>query len=86
VTHACNPSYSGSRDQEAHGSAVRAAQVVEYLPRKPKALSSSPGTTKKGKKGVLLSQVPVDHTPNPSYSGGRDQEDRSLKPTWANSL
>jgi hypothetical protein len=22
---------------------------------------------------------------NPSYSGGRDQEDRSLKPAWANS-
>jgi hypothetical protein len=22
---------------------------------------------------------------NPSYSGGRDQEDHSLKPAWANS-
>jgi hypothetical protein len=25
------------------------------------------------------------HTCNPSYSGGRDQEDHSSKPTWANS-
>jgi hypothetical protein len=29
--------------------------------------------------------VQVAHTCNPSYSGGRDQEDRSLKPAWANS-
>jgi hypothetical protein len=26
------------------------------------------------------SQVPVAHACNPSYSGGRDQEDRYLKP------
>jgi hypothetical protein len=26
------------------------------------------------------------HTCNPSYPGGRDQEDRGLKPGWANSL
>jgi hypothetical protein len=25
------------------------------------------------------------HVRNPSYSGGRDQEDRSSKPAWANS-
>jgi hypothetical protein len=30
-------------------------------------------------------RVPVAHTCNPSYSGGRDQEDRGLKPPWANS-
>jgi hypothetical protein len=29
--------------------------------------------------------VPVAHSYNPSYSGGRDQEDCSLKPAWANS-
>jgi hypothetical protein len=29
--------------------------------------------------------VPVAHTSNPTYSGGRDQEDRSSKPAWANS-
>jgi hypothetical protein len=30
--------------------------------------------------------VPVAHASNPSYSGGRDQEDRGLKPAWAKSL
>jgi hypothetical protein len=29
--------------------------------------------------------VPVAHACNPSYSGGRDQEDRSSKPAWVNS-
>jgi hypothetical protein len=29
------------------------------------------------------SRVLVAHTCNPSHSGGRDQEDHSLKPTWA---
>jgi hypothetical protein len=28
----------------------------------------------------------VAHAYNPSYSGGRDQEDRGSKPTWANRL
>jgi hypothetical protein len=28
----------------------------------------------------------VAHACNPSYSGGRDQEDRGLKPAWANTL
>jgi hypothetical protein len=31
-------------------------------------------------------QVPVAHLCNPSYSGGRDQEDWGSKPTQANSL
>jgi hypothetical protein len=34
---------------------------------------------------VVSSQVLVAHTYNPSYSGSRDQEDRVLKPAWANS-
>jgi hypothetical protein len=29
---------------------------------------------------------PVSHTCNPSYSGGRDKEDGSSKPIWADSL
>jgi hypothetical protein len=29
--------------------------------------------------------VPVAHACNPSYSGGRDQEDHGWKPTQANS-
>jgi hypothetical protein len=31
------------------------------------------------------SQAPVTHTYNPSYSGGRDQEDHNSKPVWADS-
>jgi hypothetical protein len=30
-------------------------------------------------------QAPVPHTCNPSYSGGRDQEDHGLKPALTNS-
>jgi hypothetical protein len=33
----------------------------------------------------IFSQVPVAHAYNPSYSGGRVQENHSLKPAWANS-
>jgi hypothetical protein len=29
--------------------------------------------------------VPVAHACNPSYSGGRDQEDHSSRPAWAKS-
>jgi hypothetical protein len=32
-----------------------------------------------------LHQTPVAHTCNPSYSGGREEEDHDLKPVWANS-
>jgi hypothetical protein len=31
------------------------------------------------------SRVLVAYTCNPSYSGGRDEKDRGLKPAWANS-
>jgi hypothetical protein len=33
----------------------------------------------------LFSAALVAHACNPSYSEGRDQEDRGLKPDWANS-
>jgi hypothetical protein len=33
-----------------------------------------------------ISQAPVAHAYNPSYLGGRDQEDHGLKPAQANSL
>jgi hypothetical protein len=33
-----------------------------------------------------MSRILPAHACNPSYSGGRDQEDRSLKPARANSL
>jgi hypothetical protein len=32
-----------------------------------------------------MSWAPVAHTCNPSYSGGRDQDDDGLKPAWGNS-
>jgi hypothetical protein len=35
---------------------------------------------------MTSSWAPVAHACNPSYSGGRDQENRSSKPAWANSL
>jgi hypothetical protein len=34
---------------------------------------------------MTLARPPGAHAYNPSYLGGRDQEDRGLKPTWANS-
>jgi hypothetical protein len=34
----------------------------------------------------LGSQMPIAHIYNPSYSGGRDQENHSSKAAWANSL
>jgi hypothetical protein len=68
------------------------AQVAEHLPSKCEALSSnsSPAKKKKWRKyatGLIRNQswVPMAHTYNPSYSGGRDQEDCGLKPAWANS-
>jgi hypothetical protein len=45
---------------------------------------------KKGKKDWQKSKffqaLVVAHACNPSYSGGRDQEDRGSKPAWANSF
>jgi hypothetical protein len=33
-------------------------------------------------KKLTISQTAVPHTYNPSYSGGRDQEDHGLKPDY----
>jgi hypothetical protein len=41
---------------------------------------------KKKKNNQKQNQVPVAHAYNPSYSGGKDQEDHGSKPVWANSL
>jgi hypothetical protein len=73
--------------------------LVEWL--KVKALSSRLSTAKKtkqnktnktvlmrfqmGKNSIYLDQVLVAHTYNPSYSGGRDQQDHCLKPVQASS-
>jgi hypothetical protein len=47
VAHTCNPSYSGGRNKEDHGSktlkkerAGGVSQVAEHLPTKHEALSS----------------------------------------------
>jgi hypothetical protein len=66
VAPACNPSYSGGRDQEDDGSRPAwktlswkyptqnrpggVAQVIERLPSKCEALTSNPSTTTKKKK------------------------------------
>jgi hypothetical protein len=34
----------------------------------------------------IICWVPVDHTYNPTYLGGRNQEDGGMKPAQANSL
>jgi hypothetical protein len=34
-------------------------------------------------KAIATNQAPVTHAHNPSYLGGRDQEDHGLKPTQA---
>jgi hypothetical protein len=38
-----------------------------------------------GYKGEWQCWEPVAHAYNPSYVGGRDQEDQGSKPAWANS-
>jgi hypothetical protein len=54
-------------------------QVVARLPSKHETLSSNPSVRERCL-GAL-----VAHAYNPSYSGGRGQEDRGLKPARANS-
>jgi hypothetical protein len=34
---------------------------------------------------MITGSAPVAYTCNPSYSGGRNQEDHGLKPAWTNS-
>jgi hypothetical protein len=64
VAHACNPSYSGGKDQDRGSKPAQAnnsgkypsqnraageAQVIELLPSKREVLSSNSSTTKKKK-------------------------------------
>jgi hypothetical protein len=65
------------------------AQGVEHLYSKHETLNSNPSTTKKQhqqKKVWYSAGCSVVHACNPSYSGGRDQEDHGSKPAQANSL
>jgi hypothetical protein len=55
----------------------------DYLPSKHEALSSNSSAAKKKKKGK--SRMPVAHAYNPSYSGGRNEDDCGSKPAPVNS-
>jgi hypothetical protein len=62
------------------------AQAVEHLPSNPEALSLNFSTAKKSfSKFLCSSWALVANTCEPSYSGGRDQEDLGSNPAWANS-
>jgi hypothetical protein len=54
------------------------AKIVAHLPSKWEGLSSNPYIYKKN-----LSWARMTHAYNPSYSGGRNQEDLGSKPAWA---
>jgi hypothetical protein len=67
--------------------------VVERLPSRNEALNSTLSTTKKKKKVLVVAHPQSQkqnkpgtgtHACNPSYSGARDQENRSSKPVQAN--
>jgi hypothetical protein len=60
VAHACNPSYSGGRDQD-------------FSLSQPKEIVLEKEKEKEKKKRKALSGASGSHTCNPSYSGGRDQ-------------
>jgi hypothetical protein len=61
--------------------------MVDCLPSKHKAVSSTSSTGKKKKKTrILCNCVPVAYARNPSYSQGRDQEDHGSKSAWVNHL
>jgi hypothetical protein len=61
--------------------------ILESSTRKNSCLHPAAGqrTSLWNKNKEQVSWVPVTHTCNPSYLGGRDQEDGSSKPTEANS-
>jgi hypothetical protein len=85
MAHACNPSYSGGRDQEDRGSKPTRAnrvylektyhkkQLMEWL--KVKVLSSSPSTAKKKKK----KKVSLCDQAQYQLIGRQRQEDQELK-------
>jgi hypothetical protein len=69
VMHTYKPS---TQEAEAGGSRVlgQLGLHIETLFQKYKKAKQSQG------------QAPVAHACNPSYSGGRDQEDQGSKPAW----
>jgi hypothetical protein len=63
-------------------------ELAEWLEWKSTCLANTRSSVQAPvpKNKSLLSQAQVAHAYNPSYSGGRDQEDRGSKPAQANSL
>jgi hypothetical protein len=72
VIHVCNLSYAGGIDRRI---LFKADLSKQWDP---------PWKNKLKKNGWI--QVLEAHTCNPSYMGGWDWEDQSLRPTWGNSL
>jgi hypothetical protein len=58
--------------------------MIRVLPSKYKALSSNPSAAKKKKS--LCSWALAAQACNPSYSGGRDQENPGSKPALAKGM
>jgi hypothetical protein len=76
------PFWRGSRDTGGPASSgSKAAVLTDGVASTVGFLMEGTNPLKMEKKGW----APVAHTCNPSYSGGRDQEDHGSKPAWANS-
>jgi hypothetical protein len=93
VVYACNPSYSGGRDQEDCGSKLAWANswrdAILKIPNAKRVDGVAQVVELLPSKYEFKPQccwAPVPHSCNLSYSGGRDQGDRNAKPSWANSL
>jgi hypothetical protein len=64
-----------SVDKDVNHILLMEVQFVAFL-----KLSLATYFLKKDLKIYMVSQAPVAHACNPSYSGGRDQENHGLKP------
>jgi hypothetical protein len=60
------------------------AEQKFYLGAEQAGKEMMTGPLLKRQKETNLGWAPAAHTCNPSYSGGRHQEDRSSKSAWAN--
>jgi hypothetical protein len=80
------PPSKGSRtSQESHRLGIKPS-IHRSFKIQTRKVTTLAGSFMKGfPKEVIPCQAPLAHAYNPSYSGGRDQEDHSLKPAWGNS-
>jgi hypothetical protein len=58
--------------------------VRPYLTKKKKKKERKEKEKEKNCQGLVACWGLVAYSYNPSYSGGRDQEDHELKPAWEN--